>query len=93
MPKQIFMLHSCNEWKNKPSPVILVTTSENKLKKGIRICIEKGEMEYSDGAKENPTVKEQVAMFNRDWKTETKNTINDRLLYGFYDYAYDGELF
>ena len=92
MPKQIFMLYSCDDWKTKPCPIVMVTTSEAKLKRGIRTCIEKGDMVYSDGSKENPTVKEQIAMFNRDWKIETRTVINDRLTYGFYDYMYDGEL-
>lgn len=93
MPKQIFMLYSCDEWKTKPCTAILATTSEMKLKKAIRTCIEQGDMVYSDGSKETPSVKEQIVMFNRDWKTETRTVINDRLQYGLYDYVYDGELF
>ena len=90
MAKQIFILYSCDEWDSN-SKAILCTLSEMKLKKAIRTCIEKDEMNYSDGSKETPTTKEQVKMFERDWKTETRRTICDRLKYGHYTYVYDGE--
>ena len=39
----------------------------------------------------NPEMKpkEQARRFKKDWKTETRETINSRLIYGWYDYTYD----
>lgn len=91
MAKQIFMLHQCDEWKStNTSSVILVTTSQRKLKSAIVKCIEKKEMQYSDG-REDLSVRKQIALFKEDWKEKTSREINDRLTFGWYDYAYDGE--
>lgn len=50
--------------------------------------IEEGNMEYYDG---DLSQKEQVKKFRKDWKTETRATINSRLTYGDYDYTYNNE--
>ena len=91
MAKQIFMLHQCDEWKStKTSSVILVTTSQQKLKSAIIKCIENKEMHYNDG-NANLSIRKQIDLFKKDWKEKTSREINDRLTFGWYDYAYDGE--
>ena len=86
MSKQIYLLFSCDEWKSNPMPLIWVGTSSQKLRKYIIHQIEVGDMAYYD---EELSSKEQISKFKDDWKRELRNTINDRLIYGFYDYSYD----
>ncbi len=89
--KQIFYLLACDVWKSTASysPVVL-TTSATKLRRTIARQIELGTMEYD--APEGSTPRQQAKKFLNDWRTETRDTINSRLSYGLYDYAYDGEL-
>lgn len=88
MANQIFYLMSCDEWKSHDSErVLMLTTDADKIRKAIENEIENGSMEY-DGE----TIDEMIDNFNHDWKRATRNTINDKLMYGFYSYAYDGEL-
>ena len=50
MAKQIYYLHSCNEWKEYSSMRLLfIGTSQQKLKLKISKEIEEGNMEYYDG--------------------------------------------
>lgn len=50
MAKQIYYLHSCNEWKEYSSMELLfIGTSQQKLKMKISKEIEEGNMEYYDG--------------------------------------------
>lgn len=105
MAKQIYYLHSCNEWKEYSSMRLLfIGTSQQKLKMKISKEIEEGNMEYkpvttrydyADGEfklvdKEN-TQKEQAKLFRQDWKTETRDTIKSELKYGDFDYTYNNE--
>lgn len=47
MAKQIYYLHSCNEWKEYSSMELLfIGTSQQKLKMKISKEIEEGNMEY-----------------------------------------------
>lgn len=47
MAKQIYYLHSCNEWKEYSSMRLLfIGTSQQKLKMKISKEIEEGNMEY-----------------------------------------------
>ena len=89
MAKQIYYLHSCNEWKEYSSMRLLfIGTSQLKLKMKISKEIEEGNMEYYDG---DLSQKEQAKKFRKDWKTETRATINSRLTYGDFDYTYNNE--
>ena len=105
MAKQIYYLHSCNEWKEHSSMELLfIGTSQQKLKMKISKEIEEGNMEYKpvttrydyvDGEfklvdKEN-TPKEQAKLFRQDWETETRNIIKSELKYGDFDYTYNNE--
>lgn len=74
MAKQIYYLHSCNEWKEYSSMELLfIGTSQQKLKMKISKEIEEGNMEYYDG---DLSPKEQAKKFRKDWKTETRATID-----------------
>ena len=79
----------CNEWKEYSSMRLLfIGTSQQKLKMKISKEIEEGNMEYYDG---DLSQKEQAKKFRKDWKTETRATINSRITYGDYDYTYNNE--
>ncbi len=89
MAQQIYYLHSCNEWKEYSSMSLLfIGTSQQKLKMKISKEIEEGNMEHYDG---DLSQKEQAKKFRKDWKTETRATINSRLTYGDFDYTYNNE--
>ncbi len=105
MAKQIYYLHSCNEWKEYSGMRLLfIGTSQQKLKMKISKEIEEGNMEYKpvttrcayvDGEfklvdKEN-TPKEQAKLFRQDWETETRDIIKSELKYGDFDYTYNNE--
>lgn len=87
----VWMLFSCNEWKEKPMPLIRASTSPFQIKKAIITCIEKGDMEYGKDP-ETMSKRQQVKEFRADWERLTRNEINSKLRYGFYDYTYSGEL-
>lgn len=89
MAKQIFYLQSCDEWKSYSSMSLLfIGTSQRKLKMKISKEIEEGNMEYDDTAL---SPKEQAERFRKDWEVETRDVINSRLSYGYFDYTYDNE--
>lgn len=89
MAKQIYYLHSCDEWKSYSSMELLfIGTSQRKLKMKISKEIEEGNMEYYDSKLPQ---KEQAKRFRKDWETETRDVINSRLTYGIFDYTYDNE--
>ena len=81
MAQQIYYLHSCMS-------LLFIGTSQQKLKMKISKEIEEGNMEYYDG---DLSQKEQAKKFRKDWKTETRATINSRLTYGDFDYTYNNE--
>ena len=96
MAKQIYYLHSCNEWKEYSSMRLLfIGTSQQKLKMKISKEIEEGRYDYVDGEfklvdKEN-TPKEQAKLFRQDWETEIMDNIKSELKYGDFDYTYNNE--
>lgn len=89
MAKQIYYLHSCNAWKEYSSMRLLfIGTSYQKLKMKISKEIEEGNMEYGDNTLSQ---KEQAKLFRKEWNIATRDTINSRLTYGYFDYTYDNE--
>ena len=89
--KQIFILFSCDEWKSKDDMrVICATTSANKIKNAIITKLKHDEIAYNED--EDLNVNNQINMFKKDWKDKTREFINDRLKFAFYDYVYDGEI-
>ena len=89
MANQIFYLMGYDDIEKSSygEKIILLTTDSDKIRKAIEDSIENGSMEY-DGE----TIDEMIDNFNHDWKRSTRDTINDKLMFGFYSYAYDGEL-
>lgn len=89
--KQIFLVYACDSWKSTSSmkQPIMVTTSVRKLKSFIAKKIKAGDFIYTHGTAMSET--KQAAMFRADFETLTMREINDCLVYGFYEYVYDGE--
>lgn len=89
MAKQIYMVSACDEWKSTDSMRLqMVTTSVRRLKSFIRKKIEGGVFDYGD---KNETRKKQAADFALDFDKLPREKVNDKLIYGHFDYAYDGE--
>lgn len=89
MAKQIFYLMSCDEWKSNSSMELLfLGTSQRKLKMKISKEIECGNMEYDDNSLSQ---KDQAKKFRKDWETKTRDIINSKLTYGYFDFSYDNE--
>ena len=105
MAQQIYYLHSCNEWKEYSSMrLLLIGTSQQKLKMKISKEIEEGNMEYKPVTayqdwngehliwkdKEN-TPKQQAKLFRDDWETKSRDSIRSELKYGDFSYTYNNE--
>lgn len=89
MAKQIYYLHSCNEWKEYSSMRLLfIGTSQQKLKMKISKEIEEGNMEYNDNSLSQ---KEQAKRFRKDWETKARGIIDSNLKYGMFGYTYNNE--
>lgn len=91
MSKQIFLVYSCNEWKNTPMPLLLATTSKRRLKMFISSLIEREEASYSFNNCNDPTPKKMAEAFRKDFGELTRDELNARLEYVYFDYAIDGE--
>jgi hypothetical protein len=92
--KQIFLLYYCGDCKTFPMKVACAATSATKIKMAIASLIKKGDMEYGDDTENIEKLKsyQQAKVFKEDWKTLTRDKINNKLRYGFYDYTYDGDI-
>ena len=90
MSKQIFLVYSCNEWKQNPMPLLMATTSARKMKMFVSGMIEKEDAIYGyEGPDYRP--KKRAAEFRRDFGKITRNELNSSLRFVYLDYAYDGE--
>lgn len=92
----IYILHSCNEWKEYSSMNLLfVGTSKTKLKRKISKEIEAGNMEYSCFDDASP--KQQAKSFRKEFDEAIENDsrwidfINNRLTYGYLSCAENNE--
>jgi len=76
--KNIYILYSCNEWKNHSNmSLIMASTSESKIRKEIKFQIKEGNMEYGADIK--------------DLKQEELSYLNNCLKYGYIQLVTDGE--
>lgn len=87
--KQIYFIFYCDEHKSRHSMTLLMaTTSVRKLRSFLAQKIAEGDFTYVDDSLDKA---EQVKRFKYDFDNKNRTYINDYLIYGFYDYAYDGE--
>ena len=88
--KQIYLVFSCDGHKTHSSErLIMATTSVRKLKSFLAKEIANGDIDYSNGITE--TQKRMAAKFRKEFEVLTRREINDRLVYAYIDYSYDGE--
>lgn len=88
--KQIYLVFSCDDHKTHDSErLIMATTSVRKMKSFLAKEIENGDIDYSNGITETP--KRMAAKFRKEFDVLTRREINDRLVYAYIDYCYDGE--
>jgi hypothetical protein len=87
--KQIFLVYACNEWKeNSSMELILATTSVRKLKSCLANEIKQDNINWEDSEWSKT---KQISEFKRCFDFEDRKSINDKLIYGYFDYCYDGE--
>lgn len=87
----MYLLFSSDIWKSTSSSnCVLVTTSIDKMQKGIALAIEKNIIEYSRG-EQNLTIEEQILMFKKDCK-ENPEVVWDNLEYGYVEVREEGIL-
>lgn len=87
--KQIFLLYGCNECKDSGSMrLIFATTSKTKIKSMIAKQIKNDYMSYYY---DELSTNKQLKLFKEDWENGTRADINNKLIYGYYDYTNDGE--
>ena len=87
--RQIFIIFVCDEWKSRDSSSLLMVTScVRKLRSFLVKKIKAGDFIYGDT---DLPVSKQVKSFKYDFDHMDNDHINGNLLYGYYDYTYDGE--
>ena len=87
--KLIYLVYSCDEWASRDSMRLeMATTSVRRLKAFIAKKIKDGDYDYNYDSNDHT---KQAEEFKRDFDCETRDWINSKLTYGFYDYTHDGE--
>ena len=87
--KQIFIIFACDEWRSRgSSSLLMVTSSVRKLRSFLVKKISAGDFIYRDA---DLPISKQVKSFKYDFDHMDNTYINNNLLYGYYDYTYDGE--
>lgn len=88
--KVIYLLFNCDEWKSSSSMTLrAAATTETKIKKAVLRAIQSEEMLYRKDL--GLSKSEQIRLFKEDWEKLTRDRLNDHLLFGFLEIAYDGE--
>ena len=91
MKKQnIYLLNSCNEWKERSSmSLVAATTSTIRLKNIIIAEIKNYNMVYKNEEFSNT---KQIRELRDDWENEGLNYVADNLIYGHIETVCDGEI-
>lgn len=90
--KNIYILSSCNEWKEYSSmSLVVATTSVKKIKNIIIQRIKDDDMEYKRGEDELSKTK-QIKKLCEDWNYMGIDFVFDNLDYGYVEVVADGEI-
>lgn len=90
--KNIYILFSCNEWKEYSSmSLVAATASVRKIKSIIIQMIKDDDMEYKRGC-ENLSKTGQIKMLRKDWDERGMSFVFDNLDYGYVETVTDGEI-
>lgn len=86
--KTLYLLYSCNMWKERDSmKPLMVTSSKYKLKYFVAKCIEEGRMRYGSAY----GYKAQVKQWKEDFDKLSLYHLHDALEEGFIEIVVDGE--
>ena len=89
--KQIFVLFSCDEWKDYSSMRLCgASTSATKLKSMVISEIKEKNMIYGD---ESSPKSAQIKAIRKAFKEKSPSEINDQLIYGYIETVNDGEIY
>ena len=92
--KTIYILSTCNEWKEWSSmSLVAASTSLRKVKSIIIQKIKDGDVEYKGRcSEENASITKQIKALKEDWKEEGNDFVFDHLEYGYVETVADGEI-
>lgn len=92
--KSIYILSSCNVWKeNSSMSLVTASTSIRKIKSIIIQEIKNGNMEYKRRCcEENPSITQQIKALRTDWKEHGNDFVFNCLEYGYVNVIEDGEI-
>ena len=89
--KIIYILNSCNEWKETSSMILVTaTTSIRKIKSIIIQEIKDGNMEYN--RKGDISTTKQIKALKEDWAEYGSDFVFNALEYGYVEIVEDGEV-
>lgn len=90
--KKIYIISSCNEYKEYNSMrLVAATTSVKKIKNIIIKQIKEEEMTYTRG-NADPSLTKQIKMLREDWEKMDEKFVFDNLQYGYVAVVTDGEI-
>lgn len=90
--KTIYILCSCNDWKEYDGMrLVAATTSLYKLKNIIIRKIKDEDMEYKKGD-ENLSIQGQIKQLKTDWEERGHDFVFDNLGFGYVETVADGEI-
>ena len=92
--KTIYILSTCNEWKEWSSmSLVAASTSLRKVKSIIIQKIKDGDVEYKGRfSEENASITKQIKALKEEWKEEGNDFVFDHLEYGDVETVADGEI-
>lgn len=92
--KTIYILSTCNEWKEWSSmSLVAASTSLRKIKSIIIQKIKDGDMEYKGRcSEENASITKQIKALREDWEEYGEDFVFNSLEYGYIEAVADGEI-
>ena len=92
--KIIYVLNSCNGWKERNSmSLVTASTSIRKIKSIIIQEIKNGNMEYKGRCREeNSSITQQIKALRKDWEEYGNDFVFGCLEYGYVETVKDGEV-
>ncbi len=92
--KNIYILSTCNEWKEWSSmSLVAASTSLRKIKSIIIQKIKDNDIEYKGSCSdENASITNQIKTLRKDWEECGKDFVFEHLEYGYVETVEDGEI-
>ncbi len=92
--KNIYILYTCNEWKEYSSmSLVAASTSIRKIKSIIIQKIKDNDMDYKGRCSdENASITKQIKALREDWKEYGEDFVFKHIEYGYIEVVEDGEI-